>query len=70
MPDRDTRFDDQNPWDPETGTLRTPLSEALKKVSPFEHRGGGITLPKNVVRRLLDKASRVDPTTGVPKPRR
>ena len=70
MPDRDTRFDQQNPFDQETGTLRTPLSEALKKVTPFESRGGGISVPKNVIRRLLDKASRVEPTTGVPKPNR
>ena len=69
MPDRDTRFDQQNPWDPETGTLRTAMSEALKKVNPFERRGDGVYLPKNATRKILDKASRVDPTTGVPKPR-
>lgn len=66
MPDRDTRFDAQNPFDPETGTVRTPLSEALKKVSPFERRGE-VWLPKNRVRAALDRASKVDPTTGVPK---
>jgi hypothetical protein len=61
--DRDTRFDDSNPWDPETGTLRTQVSEALKAVSPFDAQG----LPKTKFRAALDKVSPFHRVSGAPK---
>ena len=61
--DRDARFDDQNPFDPETGTLRTPVSEALKSVSPFDAEG----LPKTEYRRRLDAVSPFHRASGAPK---
>jgi hypothetical protein len=61
--DRDARFDDQNPFDPETGLLKTEMWETLKAVSPFTDDGR----LKTAAQEALDKVSPFHRRSGAPK---